>query len=183
MPGAVYLRDDGITLRTIEEDDLAFLHETINDPSVRQYLPNRPPFTLDQEREYFENVVCNDENVNLLICADGEPAGTIGLHPADSVDGTGELGLFLAESVWGRGIGTEAARVITDYAFDERRLHRVTARVMAPNEASKRIWEKLGYRHEATLREADFVDGAFVDVLWYAVLEDEWAATGGEGAD
>lgn len=181
MPGAVYLRGDGLTLRTIEEDDLEFLRDTINDPDVRHHLPNRVPYTLAQEEEYFENVVCDDENVQLLVCADGDRVGTIGLHPADSVSGTGELGIFLAKAHWGRGLGTEASRVMTEYAFAERRLHRVTARVLEGNHGSRQIWEKLGFRHEATLRDADFIDGEYVDVHWYAILEDEW--DGGERAN
>lgn len=174
MPGAVYLEGDGVTLRTIEEEDLEFIRDSIDAPAVRRYLASRLPVNLDQEREFYESVICEDEHVNLLICTDGEAAGTIGLHPADSVSGSGELGLFLAEEYWGQGLGTEASRLLTDYAFRERRFHRVTARVIEGNVGSRRIWEKLGFRHEATFREADFEDGEYVDVRLYAVLEDEW---------
>ena len=174
MPGPVFLRGDGLTLRTIEEADLPFLQETINDPAVRYYLPRRDPINLDQEQEFYENVICDDDATQLLICTDSEPAGTIGLHPADSVSGTGELGIFLAQEYWGQGLGTEAARVMTEFAFSERRLHRVSARVFEGNDGSRRIWEKLGFRHEATLREAEFIDGEYVDTHVYAVLEDEW---------
>lgn len=174
MPGALYLDGDDVSLRTVEEEDLPFLRDAINDPEVRRYLPNRTPINLDAEREFYENVVASEGQVNLLVCSDGDPAGTIGLDPADAVGGTGEIGLFLAPEFWGRGHGTEAARLMTDYAFRERRLHRVTARVLEPNVGSRRIWEKLGYRHEATMREADFNDGEYVDVHRFAVLEGEW---------
>jgi RimJ/RimL family protein N-acetyltransferase len=50
----------------------------------------------------------------------------------------------------------------------------VIARVTAGNEASAAIWEKLGYRHKATFREAGFQDGEYVDEDLYTVLEDEW---------
>jgi len=174
MPGAVYLEAEAVTLTTIEEEDLPFLRDTINDPAVRAGLLYRPPLNLAQEREYFETVVCDDGSVNLLVCVDGEPAGTIGLEDIDEVNGTAEIGLFLAESHWGGGHGTEAARLLTDFAFRERRLHRVYARVRTDNEASARIWEKLGYRHEATHREAVFHEGEHVDLELYAVLADEW---------
>lgn len=174
MPGSVFLEGARVELRTIEEEDLPFLRNTLNDPTVRRYLYPRPPFNLEQEREYFENVVSDDENVNFLVTVDGEAAGTIGLMPADAVTGTTEIGLFMAEGWWGEGYGTEAAELCTSYAFDERRLHRVIARVVAGNEASNRVWEKLGYRHEATFREAVFIEGEYRDVNLYAVLEDEW---------
>ena len=163
-----------MTLTAIEEEDLPFLRDTINDPAVRAGLLYRPPLNLEQEREYFERVVCDDGSVNLLVCVDGEPAGTIGLEEIDDVNGSAEIGLFLAESHWGRGIGTEAARLLTEFAFVERRLHRVYARVRTDNQGSARIWEKLGYRPEATHREAVFHEGEHVDLDLYAVLADEW---------
>jgi len=174
MPGAAYLRGEDVTLRTVEEEDLPFLRDTINDPDVRRYLPSRTPINLDQEREFYEGVVSAEGAVNLLICVDGDSAGTIGLEPADSVSGSSEIGLFLSPEFWGEGYGTEASQLITEYAFAERRLHRVTARVLEPNVGSRRIWEKLGYRHEATFREADFAAGEYVDVYLYAVLAEEW---------
>ena len=174
MPGAVYLEGDGLTLNTIEEDDLPFLRDTINDPAVRAGLIYRPPLNLAQEREYFDGVVSTDDTVNLLVCVDGEPAGTIGLESVDDVNGSAEIGLFFAEGFWGQGLGTEAARVLTDYAFEERRLHRVYARVREDNRASARIWEKLGYVHEATHREAVFHEGEHVDLELYAALSSEW---------
>jgi RimJ/RimL family protein N-acetyltransferase len=101
--------------------------------------------------------------------------GTVGLHPRGGDAGvTAEVGLFLAEPFWGEGYGTEAARLVTDYAFDERRHHRVVARVFEGNDGSRRIWEKLGYRHEATHRETMYFDGEYVDERIYAVLEAEW---------
>jgi len=174
MPGGVYIDGEEVALATIEEADLPFLRDTINDPAVRAGLLYRPPLNLAQECEYFEDVVSGDDSVNLLVRVDGEPAGTIGLEAIDDVNGTAEIGLFLAEPHWGCGVGTEAARLLTDFAFRERRLHRVYARVRTDNEASARIWEKLGYRHEATHRRAVFHEGEHVDVELYAALADEW---------
>lgn len=176
MPGAVHIRGDGVTLRTLEEDDLPFLRDTINDPDVREYIGSRPPLNLAAERDYFESQVSDpDGDPQWLVCADGDPVGTVGVTGIeDSGTGSCEVGLFLAPDHWGQGYGTEASRLATAYAFDERRQHRVVARVVDGNDASRRIWEKLGFRHEATFREADFLDGRYVDVHYYAVLEDEW---------
>jgi hypothetical protein len=77
LPGAVYLEGVGLTLNTIEEEDLTFLRDTINDPAVRAGLLYRPPLNVEQERDYFETVVSDDGSVNLLVCVDGEPAGTL----------------------------------------------------------------------------------------------------------
>ncbi len=100
--------------------------------------------------------------------------GTVGLHPRDETGVSTEIGIFLAEPFWDEGYGTEASRLVTDYAFRERRTHRVMARVFEGNVGSARIWEKLGFRHEGTRVEAEFVDGEYVDVEFYAVTDDEW---------
>lgn len=176
MPGSVYLRGEAVTLRTIEEEDLPFLRDLINEPTVRRYLPHRPPYNLEQEREFFEGEVCGDDSVNLLICRDDEPTGTIGLHHPNPVSGSAELGIIIGEPFWGEGIGTDASRTVTDYAFEERRLHRVEARVIDGNDASQAIWENLGFRHEGTFREAEYVGGGYRDVHLYAVIESEWNA-------
>lgn len=185
MAGAVFLEADGITLRTVEEDDLSFLRDAINDPRVRRHLPSRPPLNLEQERRYFEEVVVDDDGtVNLLIWTtnqDGQSvrAGTIGLSGLDSTDGSAEIGLLLVPDHWGQGIGTTAARLMIEWAFDERRLHRIVARVREGNEASARIWDRLGFTLEATLREAAFGRGEFVDQHLYAVLAQEWESEAG----
>ncbi|MFB6228416.1 MAG: GNAT family N-acetyltransferase [Halobacteriales archaeon] len=174
MPGALYLESDDVTLRTIEEEDLPFLRDTINDPAVRRHLARRGPYNMPQERAFFENVVTDDDTLNLLVCRDGESAGTVGLQTLTSPDGSSEIGIFLAEAFWGEGVGTEAARLVTDHAFRERDRHRVEARVIEGNAASRALFETLGFRHESTMREAAFHDGEYVDMHWYAVLKEEW---------
>lgn len=175
MPGPVFIRGERVALRTVEEEDLDFLQEQVNDPTIRRFLGPSTPVNGRQEREWFEERGSSDDYASLLVCRDEEPMGTVGLHPRDGDVGvTAEVGIFLAEPFWGEGYGTEAGRLITGYAFDERRHHRVVARVFDGNVGSRRIWEKLGFRHEATHLEAQFVDGEYVDVHRYAVLEGEW---------
>ncbi|UPV73700.1 GNAT family N-acetyltransferase [Halorussus limi] len=174
MPGAVFLRGDSVTLRTIEEDDIEFMRDTVNDPDVREGLTTAHPLNAEQEREYFEERVSNQEDVNLAICADGEISGVIGLHDLNSRAGNCEIGLWLATDYHGEGYGTEASRLLTDHAFHELRMRRVTARVLATNPASARIWEKLGFEEEGVHRDEAFTGGEYVDVRYFGVLADEW---------
>lgn len=174
MPGAVFLRGDSVTLRTIEEEDVEFLRDAINDPEVRKGLTVARPLNAEQEREYFEERVSSDEDVYLAICVDGEITGTIGLSDIDQRAGKCEIGIWLAPEFHGRGYGTEASRLLTQYAFDELRMHRVLARVLATNEASARVWEKLGFEEEGVHRDEVFTGGEYVDMRYFSVLEDEW---------
>lgn len=176
MPGPVFLRGDRVELRTVEEGDLDFLQETINAPNVRRFLGSRSPVNGGQEQEWYEERASDGESdhVHLLVCHDGQAMGSIGLHPKDPTGVNAEIGILLAEEFWGESYGTEASRLIADFAFRERRHHRVIARVFSGNVGSARIWEKLGFRHEGTHVEAEFLDGEYVDIEFYAILEDEW---------
>ena len=174
MPGPAFLRGENVTLRTVEEADVEFLRDTINDPDVRRGLTTAKPFNGRQEREYFEERISSDETVNLLICEGDEPAGTIGLSDIDQISGSCEIGLWLAPEYHGRGYGTEASRLLTAYAFDELRMHRVQARVLSHNTASHRIWEKLGFADEGVHRDEAYRGGEHVDVHYYGMLDEEW---------
>jgi RimJ/RimL family protein N-acetyltransferase len=174
MAGATFLRGERVELRTVEREHAEFLRDLVNDPEVWQYLDNRPPLNGVAEEEWIEEQAASEDSVDLLISVDGEPAGTIGFRPATPVDGSVEVGLMLAPAFWGEGHGTDAARALTTYAFEERRAHRVMAKAITENVGSCRIWETLGFREEGVFREAAFHGGEYLDLAQYAVLADEW---------
>jgi RimJ/RimL family protein N-acetyltransferase len=175
MPGRPFLSDGTVDLCAVDEDDLGFLQDTLNDPAVWRMLGSRTPLTGQQEREWYEELASADNGtVNFVVAVDGDPVGALGVQGVDDVDGSAELGLFLAEDHWGNGYGTAAGRLATNYAFDQHRRHRVVARVFEGNEASARLWEKLGFELEGTHRDQVFANGEYLDVRCYAVLEDEW---------
>lgn len=175
MPGAVFLRGDRVTLRTVEHEDVEFVHEYKNKPAVhRSYLWPYPENRDDVETYLFDGD--DDGDVSLLACVedgDQEPVGEVGLSVDDRTR-EGEIGLWMAPPYCGEGYGTEASELLVEYAFDERNLHRVSAGVLETNDASRRIWEKLGFEHEGTQRESEFMDGAYRDTYTYGVLESEW---------
>lgn len=176
MSGAVFLPGDRVDLRTIERDDLDFLQTAINDPAVRQHLTVRWPLNRDQEEDWFEEQVTSEDQINLLIVGEDGPAGTIGLGPIDEHNGCAELGIWLRAEDHGKGYGTEASSLLITHAFEELRLHRIEARVFEGNEASRNLWETLGFDHEAVHRDAAYLRGDYRDVHRYAVLENEWTA-------
>ena len=108
---------------------------------------------------------------SFAIEVDGEAAGSIGLLLNDDVHrGTAELGYWLAEPHWGRGIVTEAARAMVAYGFDDLGLRRIEAVVFAWNPASTRVLEKAGLTFEARLRKQVIKDGEVMDALLYAIV-------------
>ena len=173
MPGAVFIEGDKIELRTIETEDIDFLHELVNDPAVRQGIAAVDPVTRVKEREWVESRGDGDD-INFVICYDANPVGTIGLEPPDDITGAVEVGYVVAPTNWGEGYATDAVRTICDYAFGERRIKKVYAKAFETNPASSRVLEKAGFTREGVLREEGFVDGEHVDVYRYGLLVEEW---------
>ena len=81
MPGTVFLEGDKINLRTIEKEDIEFLRNGVNHPDVRVYMGNRRPQNLENEEDFFEEQICNEDAVHLLISRDEERIGIISLIP------------------------------------------------------------------------------------------------------
>ena len=177
MPGPVFLHSHLITLRTVEEEDLDFLQENINDPSVWRAIGSSSPINAPQEREYFENIVCNDEEVNLLVAVDDAPAGMVTLSPNPDESDAAELGYWIASEYRQQGYGRDAARLVTNYGFQQLGLHRISARVFAFNDASQALLESIGFVKEGINREAVYVDGRYWDTYWYSMLASEWDRT------
>lgn len=192
MPGAVFLPGDRVSLHTIEEGDLDLLNRNVNDPRVRRPLTNASATTMAETEAFYEDVVCDDDGVNLLICAhdreerddengsvdgeegDPEAVGDVALFDVDERTRSAEIAIAVHPEYWGNGYGTAASRLLVAYAFDERNLHRLQARVMSTNDASRRIWETLGFTHEGRVREDQFDGGKYRDTHHFGLLEHEW---------
>lgn len=87
-----------------------------------------------------------------------------------------ELGYWVGVPYWNRGYATEAAGALLAYGFDELDLNRIAAQHLSRNPASGRVMQKLGMRHEGTLRQATMKWGEFEDLELYSILRSEWAA-------
>ena len=102
------------------------------------------------------------------------PVGAVGCFWTSRPNAGMELGYWLAEPYWGRGLTAEACREVVSLAFASCFPQRVQARVIAGNAASCRVLDKLGFRYEGTQRSVLFRRGKYEDVLFYSVLRSEW---------
>lgn len=173
MPGATFREGETVELRTIEDEDVEFLQELVNDPRVRSGLGNTDPVTMEEEREWVESLAERDD-YHFLVVADGIPVGVVGLNQVNDVWGVAEAGYFLDPDHWGNGYATDALQTLCGFAFEERRLEKVTAKAYETNPASRRVIEKVGFTEEGVLRDEAFLDGERVDVHAYGLLADEW---------
>ncbi len=100
----------------------------------------------------------------------GKMIGTCGFAAIDAVNDVGEIGYVLNPAYHGKEIAAEAARTVMKFGFDTLGMHRIEARFMEGNEASRRVMEKLGMSFEGFAREALFVKGEYKTIGKYAVL-------------
>lgn len=174
MPGSVFIEGEDINLRTIEEEDIEFLQEGVNHPAVRQYAGGDIQYNHQRYKEERFDPLSSGEFVQLLVCDGNERIGDVSLAPIDERRGWANLGYWIHPDHQGEGYATEAAQLIITHGFDELRLHRISATIIADNAASKRVVEKLGFVHEGTKRDDAFLDGKYVDREVYAILREEW---------
>lgn len=167
----IELRAKECTVRTYRLEDAASLARHGNNRRIWENLRDRfpHPYVADHATEYITRLLAGGDEPSFAIDVGGEAVGGISLHPGTDVERIGaELGYWLGESVWGRGIGTAAIRLVTDYAFTRRRLERVFAVPFVTNVASCRALEKAGYQREGTMRRSAIKDGRVMDQHLYA---------------
>jgi RimJ/RimL family protein N-acetyltransferase len=169
-----HFRGKRCRLRPYATGDAAALARLANDPGVSRWMTARfpCPYTLSDAEDWISRVSLEAPTNTFVIESDGEFAGSVAVLPHDGeARGTAEFGYWLGREFWGRGIATDAARLLADHSFTSRGLRRLEARVWEPNRASARVLEKAGFVLEAELREA-VVDrnGIVSNLLLYARL-------------
>jgi RimJ/RimL family protein N-acetyltransferase len=100
--------------------------------------------------------------------------GNVGVRKREVRSYSADMGYELDPREWGNGYATEAAGAMLKFAFEQLRLHRVSANAIANNLNSLHVLEKLGMRQEGRLRENEYFKGRYWDTVIYAMLEEEW---------
>jgi RimJ/RimL family protein N-acetyltransferase len=135
--------------------------------NLRDAFPH--PYRLADARRYIRLSLAREPETTFALEVEGEAAGGIGFQLHGDVERvSAELGYWLGERFWGRGIATEAVRAVTDLAFARHELTRVYALPFEWNAASCRVLEKAGFVLEGRLRKAAIKDGRVIDQLLYA---------------
>ena len=159
------------TVRPWQEDDVDALARHANNRNVSIHLRDRFPFPyeLDHARKFLAWLLAQDQPTVWAIDVDGEAAGGIGIEQKTDVERiSAEIGYWLGESCWNRGVVTEALQAVTAEVFRRFDVMRLYALPFADNLASVRVLEKAGYVLEGHLRQSAIKDGRVRDQLLYA---------------
>ena len=167
-------------MRPWRPDDLDSLVRHANNRAIWINLRDRfpHPYTRTDGEEFLDLAATLKPQIFFAIDLDGEAVGGVGVTPNDDIERIGgELGYWVGEEHWGKGLATAAAREMTDYCFGALKLHRVWATPFTRNVASIRVLEKLGFRHEGTLRESAIKAGRLESMEILAVTAPEWTSS------
>ena len=161
-------------VRPWTEADAASLHRHANNRKVSMHLRDRFPYPYDLEaaRTFLGWIAKQTVQTVWAIEVDGEAAGGIGIELHSDVERvSAEIGYWLGESVWGRGVATEALKAVTAEAFKRFEITRLYAVPFADHPASVRVLEKAGYAREGHLRQSAIKDGRIRDQLLFAAYK------------
>lgn len=179
--GESVLVGERVRLRSARDDDLPHLARWEMDPATTATLSSWvvPPSEASA-KERIGKWCANDKgDVGFAIETLADPpvlVGSVHLQGARLKDRCATLGIALAREHIGRGYGTDATRLIVDYAFREMGLHRIQLVVAPFNRAGIRAYEKAGFVEEGRHRDAVWHDGRWYDEVLMSILDHEWAA-------
>ena len=175
------LETEHLILRPMRVSDAADMFDYAKRPEVTRYLLWRPHPDVGYTKRYLEYLAGRYRlgmhyEWALIHKQDGRMIGTCGFANVDCAHNVGEIGYVLSPDDQGQGLMPEAARRVMQFGFSVMGLHRIQARYMLGNDASRAVMEKLGMRDEGVQREAMLVKGEYRDIGTYAILVNEFRA-------
>jgi RimJ/RimL family protein N-acetyltransferase len=181
----VVLEGKRLLLRELRNGDAPAVWRWVGDPEAVRYVPLGPLDRAGAE-DYVGQLMREArreprDSYTLVIVerSSGEVVGSVALSIDSRMHRRAELGYIVRRDAWGRGLASEAARLVVDFAFDRLGVNRVWAVCDPDNPASIRVLEKLGMTEEGRLREDLLVHGLFRDSLLYAVVAADRPRKGG----
>jgi RimJ/RimL family protein N-acetyltransferase len=166
-----------VTLRAWRSNDAPLLARYANNPNVARQLRDRfpHPYTIADARQFIQMAAGARPTTMFAMVVEGGAVGGIGFFPGADVERfSAEIGYWLAEPYWGRGITVEAVQLVSKYAFEVCNMLRLFALPFADNQQSLRVLEKAGYTREATLRSSSVKYGQIRDQALYALVNSDW---------
>jgi RimJ/RimL family protein N-acetyltransferase len=167
-----------ILARRLEASDLPLRHQWLNDPSIHGQMLVSPPVGLAETQQWFSKTLLNESRRDFVFTLDGAaPAeavamgGLTDIHPRHR---RAELYIFVRPGMTGRGIGSRATVWLCEYGYSELDLNRIYLHTTDLNDAARRLYARLGFKDEGTLRGHAFHRGRFIDRHVQGVLRSEW---------
>ena len=165
-----------VILRPITREDTPLIVRWRNTPSVVKNFIFRERFTEEMHNRWLDTRVASGEVVQYIIVdkSENKPVGSVYFRNVNWQNRSAEYGIFIGEeSARGKGLGSETARLFTDFGFDTLALHRICLRLLSGNDAAEKSYENAGFVREGVFRDMEYLDGQYRDVIFMAKLGKE----------
>lgn len=168
-----FIKGERCSLRVISAGTASTLTRWINNDDVTHLMfTGNKPVTYETASEMLRS---KDDEVLFSIWAADNFIGTVGLYSIHPIARSAEFRIFIGDKeYWGRGIGTECTQMVLDYGFSRLNLNMIWLGVNIENKAAIRVYEKSGFVYEGQLRQVQYRNGRYYDVLRFSVLREEW---------
>jgi RimJ/RimL family protein N-acetyltransferase len=167
-----------VYLRAFEPDDYIKIHQWRQDKEISRNFGGLPLFSSSlNEQKWVESKIFDKESVSCAICISESDSfiGCIFLNEIDLHNRTGHMPVFMGDKdYWGKGYATEARILLLKYAFLDRGLNRIWAKVLEDNIGALKMLEKAGYKQEGMLRQSVFKEGRFMNEILLSVIKEDF---------
>jgi [ribosomal protein S5]-alanine N-acetyltransferase len=170
------LESERLLLRRLNADDVKEVLELRGNPEVMKYVPRPLIQTNEQALAHIaliEDKIVTNLGINWAITLKGSPKmiGIIGHYKIQPENYRSEIGYMILPQYHGKGITTEAVKIVVQYGFDNLQLHSIEAIIDPENTASEKVLQKNGFVKEAHILENEFYEGKFLDTVIYSLLK------------
>ena len=166
------LEGEHVYISPMHPDDAETYAKWLNNPNITKYLSvHNSIVTIEGEKEYINNFQNKEFNLAIIKKENDELIGNIGLSDVDYKSGTATLGIFIGEEEnLSKGYGSEAIKLLIDYAFKELRLHNIMLETYDINERAQKAYQKCGFKEFGRRHEARFTDGTYHDIILMEII-------------
>src|SRR4030095_524029 len=171
----IKLVEKEVCLRKLRDEDCTSIAMLLNNKSIVDNLRDIVPFpySIDDAINFITFVKYQIPQTNFAIEFQGHYCGMIGLNPqTDLYRQTAEIGYWLGEAYWNKGIATKAVRLITEYGFDKLKFARIHTGVFEYNSASMKVLEKNGFKKDGIFEKSVFKNGKLWDEHRYSKINE-----------
>ncbi|MYE79428.1 MAG: GNAT family N-acetyltransferase [Chloroflexi bacterium] len=173
------LRGSALWMRPLAEQDIAPILKYASAPEIAANTFVPQPYPPKAAQEFVRKVSKEWQSGQaytfaIIEAQSGCFAGVMGIHPVPEHK-RAEVGYWIGLPFWGRGLATQALRLVIQFGFEELGLNRIAAGHFADNPASGRVMQKAGMRCEGARRAYHYHRDSFKDSVWYAILREEYA--------
>lgn len=170
-------KSQDIFLRRMEEEDLPYKVQWINDEEVNETLLFDFPFSLSETKEWYKRTHFNRSRWDFVVVENNtnKVVGMTGLINLSQRHKNAQFFITLGDkSIWGKGYSKQVIPLVLEFAFCELGLEKVYLFTLENNEKARYIYEKIGFNQEAYKKNEYFIHGKFHNLFHHAILKEEF---------